>query len=229
MSKELVRKITQKLNTVPVGIKFNFGSLAPSEGINNLGTVNFCEVVYKAKMTGRTYILDCSSLACQAAKEVFGIENEKLSSLKNYFNEILDSLRSKGNGDKVLNSSEILKLKHKPNSITIGPLIKDPDVYILFLNSKKCDKIINAYTQLFYNDKIGVLIDASNIMPVCYNCTVRPFLKGNISISWVVGDNENCNEFIKNCMVVGIPSDKIEAFIDYIEEDEDRPLHLNEV
>jgi hypothetical protein len=127
-----------------------------------------------------------------------------------------------------LNSSEILKLKDKPNSIAIGALIPDPDVYILFLSFNNCDKIINAYKRLFYNEKIGVVIDASNIMPVCYNCSVRPFLKDNISISWVMGENENCNEFIRNSMVIGIPKDKIETFINYIEENEEKSLHINE-
>jgi uncharacterized protein (DUF169 family) len=229
MSKELVRKIIRKLNTVPVGIKFNFGPREQFEELSYSEPLNYCEVVYKAMRTGRTYLLDSSSISCQAAKEVFGIENKKLSELRNHFNEILDSLPSESNGEKILNSTEILKLKDRPESITVGPLIKDPDVYILFLSSEKCDKIINAYTQLFYNNKIGVVVDASNIMPVCYNCTVRPFLKGNISISWVLGDNENCNEFIRNCMVVGIPGDKIELFIDYIEEDKDMTINLNEV
>ncbi len=119
-------------------------------------------------------------------------------------------------------------MKDKPNSITIGALIPDPDIYILFLNSNNCDKIVRAYSQLFYNNKIDIVIDVSNIMPVCHNCTVRPYLKDNISISWVMEDNENCNEFIKNSMVVGIPRDKIEAFMNIIEEEEYKSLFINE-
>ena len=180
MSEELVKKIVRRLNTVPVGIKLNFGQKKAGEGSAHPEPMNYCEVVYKAMKTGKTFILDSNSISCQATREVFGIEDQKLSSLKNHFNEILNNVNSKGDGDKMLNSSEILKLKNKPNSIAIGALIPDPDLYILFLNSDKCDKIVKAYSRLFYDDKVGVVIDGSNIMPVCYNCTVRPFLKGNI-------------------------------------------------
>jgi uncharacterized protein (DUF169 family) len=53
MSKELVKKIIQRLNTVPIGIKFNFEPDEKREGPTYSEPVNYCEVVYKAMRTGK--------------------------------------------------------------------------------------------------------------------------------------------------------------------------------
>ena len=108
----------------------------------------------------------------------------------------------------------IPRMIKKPKSILVSNKLKNPDVYLFYLRPKEFMIFVQASQRVTGEE---LKLSLSSVMPVCGACTVRPFVTGEICISFGCKESREYGGITDDRFVVGIPSKKAEIIVNSLE------------
>lgn len=207
------------LNGVPVRVKFNFGSI--KNGDRPLVGLKYCEAVNKVLITSKRTVLDSESISCPAAKKIFGFANNEGSKMEACSKELVEKGIFKNSESALKALSSVPQMNRTPNSITLSLDEVKPDVYLFYLRPKEFMKFVQAYQRVQGEE---LRLELSSVMPVCGNCTVRPYLTKKICLSFGCNDSRDYGGIPEDKFVVGITQENIDMIFQSLLEMEDHSL-----
>jgi len=147
-------------------------------------------------------LLNDESISCNAAREILGLMDCKHCEIAECVRELVDAGRFVDEGAVVKALSNIPRLRRRPKSILLSTCGEDSDVYVLYLRPEGFMKIVQAYQRITGDE---LRLDVSGVVPVCGNCTVRPYVTNEICVSFGCNDSREYGGIESDELVVGIP------------------------
>lgn len=216
----IIKNSKRYLNSIPVRVKFNFNSIKnenkPLEGLK------YCEAVNKVLRTSKRMDLDSETISCPAAREIFGLASGEGSEMEECSKELIEKGMFK-NGESAFKAlSSVPRMDRKLKSITLSIDEVKPDVYLFYLRPKDFMKFVQAYQRVKDEE---LKLELSSVMPVCGNCTVRPYLAKKICITFGCNDSRDYGGITEDKFVVGVTQENIDAIFQSLLEMEDQSLN----
>jgi uncharacterized protein (DUF169 family) len=211
------------LNGVPVRCKFNFRDVKnedkPSEPLR------YCEAVKEVLNSSKRMLLDSECISCLTAKEILGLADCKGGKMDGCLKELVDkgAFQSKESAQKAL--SDVPWMIKKPKSITLSLDEEKPDVYLFYLRPKEFMRVVQAY-QRVEGDELR--LEISSVMPICGNCTVRPYVTKKIGVSFGCDESRRYGGIPEDKFVVGITPENIERIFQSLLGMEGQKLNTND-
>jgi uncharacterized protein (DUF169 family) len=199
----------QHTGLIPVGVKFCFADDIGSDTHRPERPLKYCEAVNKVMTSFEDLLLKGEDISCPAAAEILGLAHCDRCPLGECLKELTVNGRFTDEQSALRALSSIPRLQAKPNSIILSANLVDPDVYIYYLRPKDFMKVVQNYQKSSGEE---LTTDISSVMPVCGNCTVRPYVTNRICISFGCPDSRKYGGITDDKLVVGVPSQK-ENFI----------------
>lgn len=203
--KDIVEISNIYFNGAPVRCKFNFSSVKnedmPPEPLR------YCEAVKEVLNTSKRMVLNSECISCPAAKEILGLVDCRDCKMDGCLKELVEkgAFQSKESAQKAL--SDVPWMIRKPKSITLSLDEEKPDVYLFYLRPKEFMRLVQAY-QRVQGDELR--LEISSVMPVCGNCTVRPYVTKKIGVSFGCDESRKYGGITDDKFMAGITPENIE-------------------
>jgi len=212
----VVGSAKQLLNAKPVGVNFCFTNNTVTCPHWQAEPLRYCEAVNRVMASSEEIALDGGNISCPAAKEILGL----LQCEPCTFGECLKELTEKNKFTSQKFAFKALisvpRLKMKPASIILSANTrKMPDIYIFYLRPYEFMKVVQAYQRVTGEE---LELNVSSVMPVCGNCTVRPYVTNKVCVSFGCGDSREYGGLREDELVVGMPAQKAELIMQSLVE-----------
>jgi uncharacterized protein (DUF169 family) len=199
---EFINLAKNHWNAKIVGVKFYFEEDSLPEADKPSSSVRYCEAVNRTMRSSSQMLLNGESISCNAAKEILGLMDCKHCKIDECVRELVNADRFVDEGTVVKALSSIPRLGKRPKSVLLSTSGDVSDIYVLYLRPEGFMKIIQAYQRITGDE---LKLDVSGVVPVCGNCTVRPYVTNQICVSFGCNDSREYGGIESDELVVGIP------------------------
>lgn len=198
------------LNVTPVGVKFCFADNTII-GTRWYGEpLRYCEAVNRVMTSSVEMLLDGENISCHAAKEILGLVQCTQCLFSECLKELIEKNKFKNQESAFKALVSIPRLRKRPSSILLSNIRNSPDVYIFYLRPYEFMRVVQAYQRVMGEE---LEMDVSSVMPVCGNCTVRPYITNQICASFGCRDSREYGGLTEDKLVVGMPTRKAELIM----------------
>ncbi|MBN1786622.1 MAG: DUF169 domain-containing protein [Candidatus Methanofastidiosa archaeon] len=205
---KLIREFERLINSPVVGVSFIYGD--HSVGISE--KLRFCEHVKRTMEDGNDRIISANSLKCLGSLWAFGYMEQNEENLESFSKNLVKEGRfSKGShARRELECAP--RMPDTPGYIRISRNAES-DLYIFYLSPMECMRIMQAYQKRYQRD---LEMDTSGLMPICGQCSVRPYMEGCMIFSLGCMDSREHGGIGDGKIAIGAPSKVIYDILELI-------------
>jgi len=189
------------LNLTPVAVKFSFDESLPDVA-RPTKALRYCEAVNQVMNTSESLLLDGTNISCPVAKEILGFNRDSKGMMIECVKELLKRNRFTDYESAFEALRIIPRMGRLPEGILLSTGMVSPDIYILYLQPVDFMKLVQAYQRATRKE---MSLRVSSVMPICGNCTVRPFLTGRTCVSFGCPDCREYGGLSDDKFAVGMP------------------------
>ncbi len=152
--------------------------------------------------TSREVLLNGENISCLAAREILGLTGCGKSHVDECLKELVREGRFTSKETALRALMGIPRMERKPRNILLSSRTISPDVYVFYLSPKHFMMMTQAYQRATGEE---LRLDVSSVMPVCGNCTVRPYVTDRICASFGCVESRTYGMITDDKFVVGMP------------------------
>ncbi len=152
--------------------------------------------------TSREVLLNGENISCLAAREILGLTGCEESHVDECHKELVREGRFMSKEAALRALMGIPRMERKPRNILLSSRTISPDVYVFYLSPKHFMMMTQAYQRATGEE---LRLDVSSVMPVCGNCTVRPYVTDRICASFGCAESRTYGMITDDKFVVGMP------------------------
>ncbi|MFX1538044.1 MAG: DUF169 domain-containing protein [Promethearchaeota archaeon] len=196
----LIKILEGYLNVRVVGVTFDFQGTLQGEEIEPM---RYCEAVNKVMQNSSTVLLRARSISCPAARKILGFIQDGQQQMQVPIKELVEEGRFKDETTAYAALNACPRLDQSPKAVLLSREYSDADVYVFHITPLEFMKLMQAYQYLYGQE---AHVDISSVMPVCGNCSVRPFVTKTMGISFGCNDSRQYGGITNDKFVVGLPA-----------------------
>lgn len=215
----VVELFKRHLSLMPVGIRFYFGESLPDCSRRPKKALRYCEAVNSVMRTSNSLLLTEEDLSCPVAREILGFNRNSRFIISECVEELLRKNRFNDEESAFKALEVIPRMERAPKSILLSIDMPSPDVYVLYLQPVGFMKLVQAYHKATGKE---MSLNVSSVMPVCGNCTIRPFVTDRTCISFGCPDCREYGGLSDDKLAVGMPFHEAVLVVQSLEHIEGR-------
>ena len=201
VSNKIKNLFNELLHLAPVGVNFYFSGEVDMDSERTAEPLRFCQAVEHVQQTSRNMLLIEEDISCPAAKAVLGFEeNDRI--LADCADKLVEARRFTDEGSAIQALMDVPRIRGKTHSILLSASGVLPDVYVFYLRPVELMQLVQAYQRVIVQP-IG--LNVTGVMPVCGNCTVRPYVTNEVGVSFGCEDSREYGGISDDKLVLGMP------------------------
>jgi uncharacterized protein (DUF169 family) len=196
ISNKITKAFKELLHLAPVGVNFYFSEDVDIDSERPVEPLRFCQAVERIQQTSRNMLLTKEDISCPAARVVLGFEeNDRI--LTDCAAKLVEARRFNDEGSAIQALMDVPRIRGKTRSVLLSTSGVLPDVYVFYLRPVELMQVVQAYQRVIVQP---IRLNVTGVMPVCGNCTVRPYVTNEVDMSFGCEDSREYG---------GIPDDKL--------------------
>ena len=201
ISNKIMESFKKLLNLKPVGVNFYFSDDIDINYERPEKPLRFCQAVERVLQTSRNMLLTKEDISCPAAKAVLGFEkNDQI--LDDCADKLMEARRFTDEGSAIQALMNVPRIRGKTHSVLLSASGVLPDVYVFYLRPVELMQLVQAYQRVIVQP---IRLKVTGVMPVCGNCTVKPYVTNEVSVSFGCEDSREYGGISEDKLVLGVP------------------------
>jgi uncharacterized protein (DUF169 family) len=201
ISYEIIKSFKKLLKLAPVGVNFFFSNDVEIDYERPEKPLRFCQAVEHVLRTSSNMLLTKEDISCPAAKAVLGFEKID-KCLADCAKELVEAKIFIDQESAIQALMDVPRIRGKTHSILLSASGVLPDVCVFYLRPVEFMQIVQAYQRIIVQP---IVLNVTCLMPVCGECTVRPYVTNEIGVSFGCEDSRQYGGIPDDKLVLGMP------------------------